>query len=152
MKKADDYVICFLFCPKKVRGTGTAGNNKNRDDFSSLFSFYKVCSNQLPKFFARISIKTRLREGFANAQAFAGVAETGGICKCASVCRRRRDGRGDPSPTLQHSFMQLSKNLHIIPDNRSFFCPIFFSKHNKTKTEMKNHLCLLFIKSAYHPR
>ena len=109
MKKADDYVICFLFCPKKVRGTGTAGNNKNRDDFSSLFSFYKVCSNQLPKFFARISIKTRLREGYANAQAFAGVAETGGICKCASVCRRRRDGRGDPSPTLQHSFMQLSK-------------------------------------------
>ena len=30
----------------------------------------------------------------------AGVAETGGICKCASVCRRRRDGRGRPSPTL----------------------------------------------------
>ena len=96
MKKADDYVICFLFCPKKVRGTGTAGNNKNRDDFSSLFSFYKVCSNQLPKFFARISIKTRLREGFANAQAFAGVAETGGetpplhcntrLCSYQKIC------------------------------------------------------------------
>ena len=94
MKKADDYVICFLFCPKKVRGTGTAGNNKNRDDFSSLFAFYKVCSNQLPKFFARISIKTRLREGFANAQAFAGVAETGGICWIAKQSGQASPRRG----------------------------------------------------------
>ena len=27
--------------------------------------------------------------------------------------------------------MQLSKNLHIIPDNRSFFCLLFFSKKSR---------------------
>ena len=44
-------------------------------------------------------------EGYANAQAFAGVAETGGICKCASVCRRRRDGRD----------MQMRRRLQASP-------------------------------------
>ena len=131
MKKADDYVICFLFCPKKVRGTGTAGNNKNRDDFSSLFSFYKVCSNQLPKFFARISIKTRLREGFANAQAFAGVAETGGICKCASVCRRRRDGRD----------LQMRKRLQASP-----------RREGRPLPYIATLVYAVIKKSAYHPR
>ena len=64
-------------------------------------------------FFARMSIKTIVREGFAGLRSKPG--------------RRRRDGRGNPSPTV---VMPVCADNEIFAqtNNRSFFCLLFFSK------------------------
>ena len=69
-------------------------------------------------------------EGFANAQAFAGVAETSETCRVILSIKLVATGRETTSPTLQYPFMPAIKCQH------------------KPKAEMKNHPCFLFIKLA----